>query len=64
MIDKEVTQVLDGAPEFADRYLELVRSADGDPGASVVFAPEDGFDGLRVDPHPHLRDLGAHAPRK
>jgi hypothetical protein len=38
MIDDEVTQVLDSAPEFTDRYLELVRAADGDPGASAVFA--------------------------
>jgi hypothetical protein len=38
MIDDEVTQVLEGAPEFTDRYLELVRAADGDPGAAAVFA--------------------------
>jgi hypothetical protein len=38
MIDIEVAQVLEGAPEFVDRYLELVESADGDPGAPAVFA--------------------------
>jgi hypothetical protein len=38
MIDSEVLHILDVAPEFVDRYLELVESADGDPGAALVFS--------------------------
>jgi hypothetical protein len=37
MIDDEVVVVLEGAPGFMDRYLELVESADGDPGAAATF---------------------------
>ncbi|HEY5252127.1 MAG TPA: hypothetical protein VIJ09_10710 [Acidimicrobiales bacterium] len=37
MIDDEVVLVLDHAPEFTDRYLELVEAADGDPGAPATF---------------------------
>ena len=37
MIDDEVVLVLDQAPEFTDRYLGLVESADGDPGAAATF---------------------------
>src|ERR1700722_3718976 len=38
MIPGEVHHVLQGAPSFVDRYLELVDAADGDPGAAAVFA--------------------------
>jgi len=38
MIDDETAEVLERAPEFADRYRELVESADDDPGAPAVFA--------------------------
>ena len=37
MIDPEVSTLLTAAPEFVDRYLELVAAADGDPGAPVTF---------------------------
>jgi hypothetical protein len=37
MTDAEVGLVLDGAPEFTDRYRELVDAADGDPGAAAAF---------------------------
>ena len=37
MIDDEVSLLLDQAPEFTDRYLELVEEADGDPGAAAAF---------------------------
>jgi hypothetical protein len=30
--------VLERVPEFLDRYLRLTEGADGDPGATVVFA--------------------------
>ena len=38
MIEDEVVRVLEQAPEFTDRYLELVETADGDPGAAATFA--------------------------
>jgi|HubBroStandDraft_1064217.scaffolds.fasta_scaffold1189051_1 hypothetical protein len=38
MMDDEVAQLLERAPEFGDRYRELVAWADGDPGAAAVFA--------------------------
>src|SRR5580704_13315981 len=38
MIDDEVAAILDLVPEFQDRYLELVASADDDPGAAAVMA--------------------------
>jgi hypothetical protein len=38
MTDTEVGLVLDGAPGFTGRYLELVDAADGDPGAAAAFA--------------------------
>lgn len=38
MAESEVSHVLEGTPEFLDRYLELVEWADGDPGAPAVFA--------------------------
>jgi hypothetical protein len=37
MIDDEVSLLLDQAPEFTDRYLDLVEAADGDPGAAAAF---------------------------
>ena len=37
MIDDEVVLLLDQAPEFTERYLELVETADGDPGAAATF---------------------------
>jgi hypothetical protein len=37
MIDDEVGLVLEVAPEFTDRYLDLVAAADGDPGAAATF---------------------------
>ena len=38
MLDPAVVTVLRVVPEFADRYLDLVEEADGDPGAPVAFA--------------------------
>jgi hypothetical protein len=38
MTESEVSHVLEGTPGFADRYLELVEWADGDPGGAAVFA--------------------------
>jgi hypothetical protein len=38
VIDDEVALVLAAAPGFVDRYLELVHSTDGDPGAAATFA--------------------------
>ncbi len=35
--DPEVELVLERAPGFIDRYLELVDGADGDPGAAAAF---------------------------
>jgi hypothetical protein len=37
MIDGDLGLVLEAAPEFADRYLDLVEAADGDPGAVAAF---------------------------
>jgi hypothetical protein len=37
MVDDEVALVLAEVPEFLGRYLELVESADGDPGAVASF---------------------------
>jgi hypothetical protein len=37
MISSEVATVLEGVPEFADRFLCLVEAADGDPGAPAAF---------------------------
>ena len=34
----EVTALLQGVPEFTDRYLELVEEADGHPGANDAFS--------------------------
>ena len=36
-MDGDVGLVLEAAPEFGDRYLELVEAADGDPGAAAAF---------------------------
>lgn len=38
MIDNDVVVLLEAVPEFAERYLELVASADGDPGAAVALS--------------------------
>ena len=37
MLDDEVGGVLEAAPGFVDRYLDLVESADGDPGMPAVL---------------------------
>lgn len=37
VIDAEVALVLESAPDFAARYLELVGQADGNPGAVATF---------------------------
>ncbi|HUC36290.1 MAG TPA: hypothetical protein VMR97_04120 [Acidimicrobiales bacterium] len=37
MIAVEVATILECVPEFADRFLDLVEAADGDPGAPAVF---------------------------
>ena len=55
MIETEVSQVLDSAPEFTDRYLELVRSADGDPGAAAVFAELAEYVGCLLGELEHVR---------
>jgi len=37
-IHPAVVAVLRAVPEFADRYLDLVEDADGDPGSPAAFA--------------------------
>lgn len=37
MLDPEVVTVLEAAPGFVDRYLDLVESADGDPGVAATL---------------------------
>ncbi|HXQ90181.1 MAG TPA: hypothetical protein VN768_01415 [Acidimicrobiales bacterium] len=37
MVDPEVAVVLEAAPGFVDRYLDLVEAADGDPGPAAMF---------------------------
>jgi hypothetical protein len=37
MLDAELTTVLEAAPGFVDRYLDLAESADGDPGVAATF---------------------------
>jgi len=37
MIDDEVQLLLDEAPEFRPRYLDLVEAADDHPGAAATF---------------------------
>lgn len=37
MSTPEVTALLEAAPEFVDRYLDLVEAADGDPGSAAAF---------------------------
>lgn len=37
MSTADVIRILEAAPEFAPRYLELVEAADGDPGPAVVL---------------------------
>ena len=36
-LDPDVATVLEWAPGFAERYLEMVAVCDGDPGAPAVF---------------------------
>ena len=38
MIDPDVVTVLRAVPQFAERYLDLVEAADGDPGAPAAFS--------------------------
>jgi len=37
MMDPEVAVVLEAAPGFVDRYLDLAEAADGDPGLAATF---------------------------
>jgi len=37
MIDPQVGVVLEAAPGFVDRYLELAESVDGDPGVAATL---------------------------
>ena len=37
MLDTEVAVVLEAAPGFVDRYLDLTEAADGDPGIAATF---------------------------
>jgi hypothetical protein len=37
MIDAQVALVLQAAPGFVDRYLDLAEAADGDPGMAATF---------------------------
>ena len=37
MTDAEVAVLLQSAPEFVDRYLDLAEAADGDPGAAATL---------------------------
>lgn len=52
MIDAQVTVVLEAAPGFADRYLELVESGDGDPGVAATLTElADSVAGLAAEMH-------------
>ncbi len=37
MIDPEVAAILEAAPEFVGRYLDLAEDGDGDPGAAATL---------------------------
>jgi hypothetical protein len=37
MMDSQVAMVLEAAPGFVDRYLDLAEGADGDPGMAATF---------------------------
>jgi len=37
MLDSQVAIVLEAAPGFVDRYLDLAEAADGDPGMAATF---------------------------
>jgi hypothetical protein len=37
MLDPDVSALLESAPGFVGRYLELVEAADGDPGLGATF---------------------------
>jgi hypothetical protein len=37
MLDTEVAVVLEAAPGFVERYLDLTEAADGDPGIAATF---------------------------
>ena len=37
MMDAEIAVVLEAAPGFVDRYLDLAEAADGDPGVAATF---------------------------
>ncbi len=51
MIDPDIATLLAAAPEFAGRYLDLVREADGDPGAAAAFNElADHVAGLLAEP--------------
>jgi len=43
MIDPDVVTVLRAVPRFAERYLDLVEEADGDPSTPVAFAELAAF---------------------
>lgn len=52
MIDAHVRVVLEAAPGFADRYLELVESGDGDPGVAATLTElADYVAGLAAEIH-------------
>jgi len=54
MIDPDVVTVLRAVPQFAERYLDLVEAADGDPGAPAAFSELADFASElaeRVDRH-------------
>jgi hypothetical protein len=36
-MEAALATLLEAAPEFVDRYLDLVEAADGDPGAAAAF---------------------------
>ncbi|HUY63512.1 MAG TPA: hypothetical protein VMV14_03250 [Acidimicrobiales bacterium] len=56
MIDPDVSRVLRAVPEFAERYLNLVDEADGDPGAAAAYCDLAEFAAELAGP------LERHAP--
>jgi len=50
VMDQEVAVVLEAAPGFVDRYLDLVEATDGDPGLAATFTElADYVAGLAVE---------------
>jgi hypothetical protein len=61
VIEPEIRSVLEAVPEFVDRYLELVESADGDPGAAAAFTELADFVADRLSGPKHSPALVARS---